>query len=256
MSAQPIIDIVRLKKAYGAMPVLHEVSLSVTSGEVLCVLGPSGSGKTTMLRCINQLETIQGGYILLGGQPVGYVRDARGGLVLATERQKAAQRRLTGMVFQQFNLFPHLSALDNVMEGPVQVLHKPRSEAREKALDLLASVGLADHAHKYPAHLSGGQQQRVAIARALACEPEILLFDEPTSALDPEWVGEVLDVMRALARTGITMVVVTHEIGFARDVADSVAIMADGEIIEYGPARQVLDAPTTARAEAFLRRRH
>lgn len=256
MSTQPIIDIVRLRKAYGIVPVLHEISLAVTPGEVLCVLGPSGSGKTTMLRCINQLETIQGGYILLAGQPVGHARDPRGGLVIATERQKAAQRRLIGMVFQQFNLFPHLTALDNVMEGPIQVMRKPRHQAREKAMELLTSVGLADHAHKFPAHLSGGQQQRVAIARALACEPEILLFDEPTSALDPEWVGEVLDVMHALADTGITMVVVTHEVGFARDVADSVAIMADGAIIEYGPARQVLDAPASARAEAFLRRRH
>ena len=251
----PIIDIRNLRKAYGAFTVLHDVSLSVNAGEVLCVLGPSGSGKTTMLRCINQLETIQGGYILVGGDPVGFVRDKNGGLVVASERQRAAQRRRTAMVFQQFNLFPHLNALQNVMEAPVHVMGRSKIEARARALDLLRSVGLADHAHKYPAHLSGGQQQRVAIARALACEPEILLFDEPTSALDPEWVGEVLDVMRGLAKSGITMVVVTHEIGFARDVADHVAIMADGGVIEFGPARTVLDQPSTARAEAFLRRR-
>lgn len=251
-----IIDIHRLRKSFGAVEVLHEVSLSVAPGEVLCVLGPSGSGKTTMLRCINQLETIDAGYILVEGEPAGFTRDHQGGVWLATETERAAQRRKTGMVFQGFNLFPHLTALGNVMEGPVHVLHRPRAEAREQALELLASVGLADHAHKYPAHLSGGQQQRVAIARALACDPRIILFDEPTSALDPEWVGEVLSAMRDLARTGITMVIVTHEVGFARDVADRVAIMADGEIIDYGPAERVLNRPATPRAEAFLRRRH
>ena len=253
---EPIIRIEKLRKSFKGVEVLRAVSLEVTPGEVVCVLGPSGSGKSTMLRCINQLETIDAGFITIKDDPIGFQRRANGELVEASERHLAGQRQRVGMVFQQFNLFAHLTALQNVTEGPIKVLKQSRAAAEKQALELLASVGLSDHSHKYPSQLSGGQQQRVAIARAVAMSPEIMLFDEPTSALDPEWVGEVLDAICGLAKSGMTMVIVTHELGFAREVADRIAIMAEGQIIECGPTAEVFERPRSARAEAFLRRRH
>jgi polar amino acid transport system ATP-binding protein len=253
---EPAIRIHGLRKSFKGVEVLRGVSLDVAPGEVVCILGPSGGGKSTMLRCINQLETFEAGFITVHDDPVGYARRTNGELVEASERHMAGQRRRIGMVFQQYNLFLHLTALQNVTEGPVKVLGQNHAAAEKRARELLASVGLTRHAHKYPSQLSGGQQQRVAIARAMAMEPDILLFDEPTSALDPEWVGEVLDAIRNLARSGMTMVIVTHELNFAREVADRIAIMADGQIIECGPAADVLDRPSSARAEAFVRRRN
>jgi polar amino acid transport system ATP-binding protein len=246
-----VIAVRHLSKRFGAVRALHDVSLDVAAGEVVCILGPSGSGKSTLLRCVNHLERPDAGAVWVGGALIGYERD---GDVLRElpDATVARQRRRCGMVFQRFNLWPHLTALGNVMEGPVRVLRQGRAEARAEALDLLGRVGLADKAESWPAQLSGGQQQRVAIARALAMRPEVMLFDEPTSALDPELVGEVLAVMRELARTGITMLVVTHEVGFAREVADRVVFMDAGQVLEQGPAAQVLGAPEHRRLQSFL----
>jgi polar amino acid transport system ATP-binding protein len=238
-----MIEIKNLQKAYGDHQVLKGVSLRVDKGQVVCLIGPSGSGKSTVLRCINGLETYQGGDVLAFGQKVD-----------ASQPSIRALRSRMGMVFQRFNLFPHRSVLENVMEGPVFVQGVPAQQARTDALELLRKVGLVEKADAYPPQLSGGQQQRVAIARALAMKPEAMLFDEPTSALDPELVGDVLEVMRQLANEGMTMIVVTHEMGFAREVADRVCFLHSGTIVEEGPAAQVLGAPTQARTQDFLRR--
>jgi polar amino acid transport system ATP-binding protein len=238
-------------KSYGNVEVLKGIDLEVANGEVFCLLGPSGSGKSTFLRCINHLERINGGRLSVDGKLIGY-REEGGKLYEMHEREVAAQRRDIGMVFQRFNLFPHMTALENVMEAPVQVRGESKAAARQQALQLLERVGLADRAENYPAQLSGGQQQRVAIARALAMKPKLMLFDEPTSALDPELVGEVLDVMKDLAREGMTMIVVTHEIGFAREVADTVVFMDGGVIVEAGKPGEVLGNPRHVRTKAFL----
>ncbi|OBJ71700.1 amino acid ABC transporter ATP-binding protein [Mycobacterium sp. 1274756.6] len=240
-------------KDYGGPPVLREVSLEVRRGEVLCLVGPSGSGKSTFLRCINHLESISAGRLYVDGELIGY-RQSRGRLYELRPREIARQRRGIGMVFQQFNLFPHRTALENIIEAPIHVNRVKGEVARARARELLARVGLAQKADAYPAQLSGGQQQRVAIARALAMEPKLMLFDEPTSALDPELVGEVLAVIKVLADDGMTMVVVTHEMAFAREVADTVAFMADGVIVESGSPAEVLDNPTHDRTRAFLSR--
>jgi polar amino acid transport system ATP-binding protein len=247
----PLVRATGVTKKFGNTTVLHEVDMEVQPRQVVCLLGPSGAGKSTFLRCINHLEPLDGGQIWVDGQPIGY-RVRNGKLHELREREVARQRRDIGMVFQRFNLFPHRTALQNVAEGPIQVKGGDRSAARQKALALLDRVGLADKADAFPGQLSGGQQQRVAIARALAMEPKLMLFDEPTSALDPELVGEVLDVMVGLARDGMTMIVVTHEIGFARQVADEVVFMVDGAIVETGPPSQVLDAPEQQRTKQFL----
>jgi polar amino acid transport system ATP-binding protein len=223
----------------------------VWAGEVLCLIGASGSGKTTLLRCINQLTSVDSGGIWLDGELLG-LREANGKLHRLTAKEVARQRLKTGMVFQRFNLFPHKTALENITEGPVQVQGRKREEARADAIELLRRVGLATKADAYPAQLSGGQQQRVAIARALAMKPMLMLFDEPTSALDPELVGEVLAVMKELARSGMTMMVVTHELGFAREVADTVVYMDQGVIVESGPAADVLGRPREVRTQSFL----
>jgi polar amino acid transport system ATP-binding protein len=238
-------------KRFGRLEVLKGINLEVERGEVMCLLGPSGSGKSTFLRCINHLEKINSGRLAVDGQLVGY-RESGGKLHELRESEVSRQRAQIGMVFQQFNLFPHMTALENVIEAPTRVLKVGRDEARQRAVELLAQVGLADKADSYPAQLSGGQQQRVAIARALAMRPKLMLFDEPTSALDPELVGDVLDAMRRLAREGMTMIVVTHEMGFAREVADSVAFMDDGIVVESGKPAQVLAHPRHERTQAFL----
>ena len=248
---QPLVAIRSVSKNFGEFQALKQVSLDVRAGEVLCLIGASGSGKTTLLRCINQLTPIDSGGIWLDGELLG-VREEGGRLHRLTERQIARQRLKTGMVFQRFNLFPHMTALENITEGPVQVQGRKPEEARAEAMELLDRVGLAAKADAYPAQLSGGQQQRVAIARALAMKPMLMLFDEPTSALDPELVGEVLAVMKELARSGMTMMVVTHELGFAREVADTVVYMDHGVIVESGPAAEVLGAPREVRTQSFL----
>ncbi|MCX4734150.1 amino acid ABC transporter ATP-binding protein [Streptomyces sp. NBC_01363] len=240
-----------VRKHFGKVSVLRGIDLTVERGRVCCLLGPSGSGKSTFLRCINHLEKIDGGSLSVDGAPVGY-RQQGNRLYELKEREIARARRDIGMVFQRFNLFPHMTALENVMEAPVKVAGVTRAEARTDALRLLERVGLADRAERYPAQLSGGQQQRVAIARALAMKPKLMLFDEPTSALDPELVGEVLDVMRQLAAEGMTMVVVTHEIGFAREVADTAVFMDGGVVVEAGDPRQVLGDPRQERTRTFL----
>src|SRR6185312_15571901 len=227
------------------------ISLTVKRGEVMCLVGPSGSGKSTFLRCINHLEVISAGRLWVDGELVGYVE--RGGKLHEMAAKAAAkQRRDIGMVFQKFNLFPHLTALDNIVEAPTRVKGVAKPVARKRGQELLAQVGLSEKAKAYPAQLSGGQQQRVAIARALAMDPKLMLFDEPTSALDPELVGEVLDVMRELARDGMTMIVVTHEMGFAREVADSLVFMDAGVVVESGEPRSVLSNPQHERTKAFL----
>lgn len=240
-----------VRKHFGKVSVLRGIDLTVERGRVCCLLGPSGSGKSTFLRCINHLEKIDGGSLSVDGAPVGY-RQQGNRLYELKEREIARARRDIGMVFQRFNLFPHMTALENVMEAPVKVAGVTRAEARADAMRLLERVGLADRAERYPAQLSGGQQQRVAIARALAMKPKLMLFDEPTSALDPELVGEVLDVMRQLAAEGMTMVVVTHEIGFAREVADTAVFMDGGVVVEAGDPRQVLGDPQQERTRTFL----
>jgi polar amino acid transport system ATP-binding protein len=238
-------------KSYGHVDVLKGIDLEVRKGEVFCLIGPSGSGKSTFLRCINHLEKINAGRLYVDGQLVGY-RQKGDKLYELKDSEVALQRRDIGMVFQRFNLFPHMTALENVMEAPVQVKKVNRNQARERARELLARVGLADKAGNYPSQLSGGQQQRVAIARALAMDPKLMLFDEPTSALDPELVGDVLDVMRDLAESGMTMVVVTHEMGFAREVGDSLVFMDGGVVVEAGNPRDVLTNPQHERTQAFL----
>jgi polar amino acid transport system ATP-binding protein len=247
----PLVSVRDVRKSFGSFQALGGVSLDVPAGEVLCIIGASGSGKTTLLRCINQLVQIDSGAIWVDSELLGYRRV--GNLLYPLAESEVARQRLkTGMVFQRFNLFPHMTALENIIEGPVHVQHRPRADAIAEARALLERVGLAAKAENYPAQLSGGQQQRVAIARALAMRPALMLFDEPTSALDPELVGEVLAVMKELARSGLTMMIVTHELGFAREVADRVVFMDHGSIVESGPAAEVLGAPAEARTRAFL----
>ena len=238
-------------KRFGSLTVLNGVDLSVKRRQVVVVIGPSGSGKTTLLRCINHLEKIDGGRIYIDGQLVGY-REVNGRIVEDTEGAIARMRSQIGFVFQRFNLFPHMTALENVIEAPIHVLHQPRAEVTERAMGLLEKVGLIEKAHVYPHKLSGGQQQRVAIARALAMNPKLMLFDEATSALDPELVGEVLKVMRQLADEGMTMVVVTHEMGFARDVSDHIIFMDKGVIVEQGLPEQIFDHAENERTRGFL----
>ncbi|MBI0319069.1 MULTISPECIES: amino acid ABC transporter ATP-binding protein [Streptomyces violaceusniger group] len=246
-----MVDIRSVHKSFGSLEVLRGIDLEVRSGEVAVVLGPSGSGKSTLLRAINHLEKVDSGWISVGGSLVGYRRQGDR-LHELREREILKQRTRIGFVFQNFNLFPHLTVLENIVEAPISALRRPRKAAVRAAEALLDRVGLADKAAAYPRQLSGGQQQRVAIARALALEPELLLFDEPTSALDPELVGEVLDVIKDLAHQGTTMIVVTHEIGFAREVADTVVFMDGGRIVERGTPTEVLDAPRHERTKAFL----
>ena len=250
----PLVEITDLHKSFADLHVLKGCSLEVAPGEVCVLVGPSGSGKSTLLRCINQLESPTAGEVRIGGELQGYQSEplADGRWQRLSNKQIAAQRSRIGMVFQRFHLFPHLTALGNVIEAPMQVLGTPRAQAESDARDLLDRVGLADRADHYPAELSGGQQQRVAIARAMAMKPELMLFDEPTSALDPELVSEVLAVLKDLAREGMTMVVVTHEMGFAREVAGQVVFMDDGQIVEQGPPQQVIDAPRSDRLREFI----
>ena len=248
---EPMVRAEGVCKNYGRLEVLRGIDLEVAQGEVMCVVGPSGSGKSTFLRCINHLEKVNAGKLYVDGQLVGY-RQRGDKLYELKESEVAATRRSIGMVFQRFNLFPHMTSLENVIEAPVGVLGKPKAAARKRGMELLEQVGLADKAKAYPNQLSGGQQQRVAIARALAMEPKLMLFDEPTSALDPELVGDVLGVMRDLAQQGMTMVVVTHEMGFAREVGDSVVFMDEGVVVEKGDPREVLTNPQHERTKAFL----
>ncbi|QZY53467.1 amino acid ABC transporter ATP-binding protein [Leucobacter tenebrionis] len=240
-----------VSKSYGSNLVLKSISLEVQRGEVLCLVGPSGSGKSTFLRCINHLETVNAGRLSVDGELVGY-RQKGDKLYEMHPREAAEQRRDIGMVFQRFNLFPHLTALENVMLAPTLLKKGGKTALKARAMELLARVGLAERHDYYPAHLSGGQQQRVAIARALAMEPKLMLFDEPTSALDPELVGEVLDVMKGLAESGMTMIVVTHEMGFAREVADQLVFMDGGVVVESGDPVEVLSNPQRERTKAFL----
>jgi polar amino acid transport system ATP-binding protein len=251
MSDDLMVRASAVHKSFGRLEVLKGIDLEVTPGQVCCVLGPSGSGKSTFLRCINHLEKIDAGRIWVDGELIGY-RERGGKLHELREHEVAGQRGRIGMVFQRFNLFPHKTALENVVEAPCQVKKEGRASARARAVQLLERVGLGDKIHYYPSQLSGGQQQRVAIARALCMEPKLMLFDEPTSALDPELVGEVLDVMRDLAKSGMTMVVVTHEIGFAREVGDTLVFMDGGVIVEQGDPREVISNPREERTQAFL----
>ncbi|MFI5490821.1 amino acid ABC transporter ATP-binding protein [Micromonospora echinaurantiaca] len=247
----PMVCCQQLHKSFGRIEVLRGIDLVIERGQVVCVVGPSGSGKSTLLRCLNHLEEPQAGRVYVDGELIGY-EERNGRLRPLPDVRLRRQRESIGMVFQRFHLFPHRTALENVMEGLVAVKGVGTVEARRRAGDLLDRVGLADRAHHYPAQLSGGQQQRVAIARSLAMSPKLMLFDEPTSALDPELVGEVLEVMKDLAASGMTMVVVTHEMGFAREVGDHLVFMDDGLIIEQGPPREVLAAPRHDRTRAFL----
>jgi polar amino acid transport system ATP-binding protein len=247
----PKVEAVKVRKYFGTLEVLQGVDLTVERGHVVCVIGPSGSGKSTLLRCINHLEKIDAGSLRVDGEYIGYRRSGDK-LMELSQKAIARQRADIGMVFQQFNLFPHMTALQNVAVGPRKVRGVPKSAAIEHAKEQLERVGLADKLSAYPQQLSGGQQQRVAIARALAMDPKLLLFDEPTSALDPELVREVLEVMRALAHTGLTMICVTHEIGFARDVADRVVFLDEGEVVEEGMPLDVLDDPQHQRTRMFL----
>ncbi|MGN8129178.1 amino acid ABC transporter ATP-binding protein [Paenarthrobacter sp. 22069] len=249
----PLVKIEGLHKYYGHHHVLRGIDMTVKQGEVSVVIGPSGSGKSTMLRCVNLLETISAGRISVGGQLIGY-REVNGRLHDLKTKEIAAQRREIGMVFQRFNLFPHKTALQNVMEAPIHVKGQSKADAQKRALELLDRVGLGDRSGHYPSQLSGGQQQRVAIARALAMEPELMLFDEPTSALDPELVGDVLNVMKDLAKSGMTMIVVTHEIGFAREVGDTLTFMDGGVVVESGDPREIIANPQHARTKEFLGR--
>jgi len=247
----PILRLDRIDKSFGRLRVLREVTLVVRKGEVVCIIGPSGAGKSTLLRCINHLEAVDSGTIYFEGQPV-YRYAKAGKVIVDPDRRIEEIRSHIGMVFQSFNLFPHLTAIGNVIEAPVHVRGEPVEAARKRGLTELRRVGIAEKANQYPHQLSGGQQQRVAIARALAMDPKVMLFDEATSALDPELVGEVLRVMRQLAAEGMTMVVVTHEMGFARDVADRVIFMADGAIVEEGHPQEIFSTPRVARTRQFL----
>lgn len=251
MSDQSLVSVVDARKSFGRVEALKGIWLQVNVGEVLCIIGPSGSGKSTLLRCINHLVKVDAGRVIVDGDLVGY-RQSGERLHELPDSAICKKRAEIGMVFQQFNLFPHLTVLDNVRLAPIRVKKEERESATERALELLSRVGLADKATSYPRQLSGGQQQRVAIARALAMRPKLVLFDEPTSALDPELVGDILTIIKSLARDGMTMIVVTHEIGFAREVADSVVFMADGVIVEQGPPESVLDNPRERRTQAFL----
>jgi polar amino acid transport system ATP-binding protein len=251
MTESPMVRAETVCKNFGSNQVLKGITLEVARGEVMCLVGPSGSGKSTFLRCINHLERVDAGRLFVDDQLVGY--EQRGDKLYELKPKVAArQRRDIGMVFQRFNLFPHMTALENIIEAPMQVRGLNKSKAVAKGKELLDRVGLSEHMDHYPAHLSGGQQQRVAIARALAMEPKLMLFDEPTSALDPELVGEVLDVMKELASTGMTMIVVTHEMGFAREVADSLVFMDGGVVVESGDPREVLANPQHQRTQSFL----
>ncbi|GAA1858677.1 amino acid ABC transporter ATP-binding protein [Paeniglutamicibacter psychrophenolicus] len=247
----PLVQAQGVRKNYGQLQVLKGIDLQVDAGQVMCLLGPSGSGKSTFLRCINHLERIDGGRINFDGELIGYAQ-RNGKLHEMKPREVARQRRGIGMVFQRFNLFPHLTALENIIAAPIGIKRIPKAQAIAQAHELLEQVGLGDKASLHPAKLSGGQQQRVAIARALAMEPKLMLFDEPTSALDPELVGDVLDVMQKLAASGMTMIVVTHEIGFARNVADEVVFMDGGVVVESGSPAAVLGNPSHERTRAFL----
>jgi len=248
---QDLVRIEGVHKYFGDQHVLRGIDMTIGQGEVSVVIGPSGSGKSTLLRCVNMLETASAGRIYVDGELMGYV-EKHGKLHMLPTKEVARQRRNIGMVFQRFNLFGHKTAMENVMEAPVQVKGQSRAVARARALELLDRVGLSTRANHYPAQLSGGQQQRVAIARALAMDPELMLFDEPTSALDPELVGDVLNVMKDLARDGMTMMVVTHEIGFAREVGDTLTFMDGGVVVESGPPREVIANPQQERTQAFL----
>jgi polar amino acid transport system ATP-binding protein len=248
---EPMVRAEQVHKAYGTVEVLKGIDLQVQRGEVFCLVGPSGSGKSTFLRCINHLEKINAGRLYVDGDLVGYTEKG-GKLHELKDREVARKRRDIGMVFQRFNLFPHMTALENITEAPVKVKGRSKADARGQAMELLERVGLADKAQNYPSQLSGGQQQRVALARALAMEPKLMLFDEPTSALDPELVGDVLDVMRQLAEDGMTMIVVTHEMGFAREVGDALVFMDGGVVVESGHPREVLTNPQHERTRAFL----
>lgn len=247
----PMVKAENVHKAFGRLEVLKGIDLEVAPREVMCIVGPSGSGKSTFLRCINHLEKIDAGRLSVDGELVGY-HERGGRLHEMRDHEVAAQRRQIGMVFQRFNLFPHMTALENVMEAPITVRGEAKAVVRERAERLLDRVGLRDKLENYPSQLSGGQQQRVAIARSLAMEPKLMLFDEPTSALDPELVGDVLDVMRQLAEDGMTMIVVTHEMGFAREVGDALVFMDEGVVVESGNPRDVLTNPLHARTRAFL----
>src|SRR3954447_15723280 len=251
VAADALVRAEGVRKRFGRTEVLRGIDLTVARGEVMCVLGPSGSGKSTFLRCINHLEKIDAGRLWVDGELVGY-RQQGPKLYELREKEIARKRAEIGMVFQHFNLFPHMTALGNVMEAPLRVRGDAKADVEERSRNLLAQVGLADRGDAYPAQLSGGQKQRVAIARALAMQPKLMLFDEPTSALDPELVGEVLDVMRTLADEGMTMVVVTHEMGFAREVGDDLVFMDDGVVVESGNPRDVLANPQTERCREFL----
>lgn len=248
---EPMIRAEEIHKNFGSLRVLKGISLEVAKGEVLCLIGPSGSGKSTFLRCINHLEKVNAGRLYVDGDLIGY-RQKGERLYELSPKEAARQRADVGMVFQHFNLFPHRTAIENIFEAPVQVKKQPADAARARAAELLETVGLSAKAEAYPAQLSGGQQQRVAIARALAMDPKLMLFDEPTSALDPELVGEVLQVMRDLANDGMTMCVVTHEMGFAREVADKVAFMDGGRVVEIGTPAEVLENPKEERTQEFL----
>jgi polar amino acid transport system ATP-binding protein len=251
-AAAALVEVHGLAKRFGEIEVLKDVDLSVAAGEKIAIIGPSGSGKTTLLRCVAHLERPSAGYVSIAGQRVGE-KLVRGQWRDMSDREIARIRTGIGMVFQRFNLFPHLTALENVMLGPIQVLRRPRAEVETLARELLRKVGLAHKAADYPERLSGGQQQRVAIARSLAMQPRLMLFDEATSALDPELIGEVLNVMRDLAREGMTMLIVTHEMQFAEDVADRVIFMDHGRIVDQGPPRELFRAPSHPRTQAFLR---
>lgn len=249
--SEVMVDARNVRKSYGSNQVLNGISLTVEQGDVLCIIGPSGSGKSTFLRCLNHLESINGGRIYVNGELMGY-RQVGNVLYEMKSKDIAKARQGIGMVFQRFNLFPHLTALQNIIEAPIGVAGMNPEEAKALGMELLEQVGLSDKGDHYPSQLSGGQQQRVAIARALAMKPKLMLFDEPTSALDPELVGDVLDVMKNLAKAGMTMIVVTHEMGFAKEVADRVVFIDKGQIVEQGTPKQVLDNPQEARTKAFL----
>ncbi len=248
-----MVEIRGLRKTYGTRKVLRGIDLDVAIGRVLCIIGPSGSGKSTLLACINRLEPFDSGQLRVDGELVGY-REHKGRLYELPERDVARMRQDIGMVFQQFNLFPHMTALQNIVEAPIRVKRVRADQARKHAIELLDRVGLGDKQNNYPAQLSGGEQQRVAIARALAMQPKLMLFDEPTSALDPELVGDVLKVMKDLAQSGMTMIVVTHELGFAGEVADELVFIDDGLIVEQGDPRDILSAPKQPRTQEFLSR--